>query len=111
MTFKNLSVFLSGALAAFAIAFLTSPGTVGSQPAPAKPPASRNGEMAPGASGTLPPAPEAPPVPASLGRRTTVVAATEKAAPAVVSISVRRRAVVAVNPFCQAPVFDVFGPR
>lgn len=133
MTFKNLSVFLSGALMAFAIAYLVSPGTAGSQPAPdmsprtadapapaARPsdpvprngdPVPRNGEMAPGASATLPPAPEAPPVPASLGRRTTVVAATEKAAPAVVSISVRKTAVVAVNPMFQDPFFDFFGPQ
>lgn len=113
MTFKNLSVFLSGALAAFAIAFLVSPGSVGSQPAPAKPPAPASAapSPAPGASGTLPPAPEAPPVPASLGRRTTVVAATEKAAPAVVSITVRKTAVVAVNPMFQDPFFDFFGPQ
>ena len=44
-------------------------------------------------------------------RRTAIVVATEKAAPAVVSVTVRRSAVVAYgNPFFQDPFFDFFGP-
>ncbi|MBW8889450.1 MAG: trypsin-like peptidase domain-containing protein [Fibrobacteres bacterium] len=45
-------------------------------------------------------------------RRTAIVVATEKAAPSVVSITVRRSAVVAYgNPFFQDPFFDLFGPQ
>jgi serine protease Do len=48
----------------------------------------------------------------SEARRTAIVTATEKAAPAVVSITVRRSAVVAYgNPFFQDPFFDFFGPQ
>jgi serine protease Do len=48
----------------------------------------------------------------SESRRTGIVVATEKAAPAVVSITVRRSAVVAYgNPFFQDPFFDFFGPQ
>jgi serine protease Do len=45
-------------------------------------------------------------------RRTAIVVATEKAAPAVVSVTVRRSSVVAYgNPFFQDPFFDFFGPQ
>jgi serine protease Do len=45
-------------------------------------------------------------------RRTAIVVATEKAAPSVVSVTVRRSAVVAYsNPFFQDPFFDLFGPQ
>lgn len=45
-------------------------------------------------------------------RRTAIVVATEKAAPCVVSVTVRRSAVVAYgNPFYQDPFFDFFGPQ
>ncbi|MEO6095806.1 MAG: trypsin-like peptidase domain-containing protein, partial [Fibrobacteria bacterium] len=45
-------------------------------------------------------------------RRTAIVVATERAAPSVVSITVRRSAVVAYgNPFFQDPFFDFFGPQ
>jgi serine protease Do len=45
-------------------------------------------------------------------RRTAIVVATEKAAPSVVSITVRRSAVVAYgNPFFQDPFFEFFGPQ
>src|SRR4051812_11200494 len=45
-------------------------------------------------------------------RRTAIVVATEKAAPAVVSITVRRTEVVAYgNSFFQDPFFDLFGPQ
>lgn len=48
----------------------------------------------------------------SEARRTAIVTATEKAAPSVVSITVRRSAVVAYgNPFFQDPFFDFFGPQ
>jgi len=47
----------------------------------------------------------------SASRRTGIVVATEKAAPAVVSITVRRSSVVAYgNPQFQDPFFDFFGP-
>jgi serine protease Do len=45
-------------------------------------------------------------------RRTAIVTAVEKAAPSVVSITVRRSAVVAYeNPFFQDPFFDFYGPQ
>jgi serine protease Do len=45
-------------------------------------------------------------------RRTAIVVATEKAAPSVVSVTVRRSAVVAYgNPFYQDPFFEFFGPQ
>ncbi|HKP94343.1 MAG TPA: trypsin-like peptidase domain-containing protein [Fibrobacteria bacterium] len=48
----------------------------------------------------------------SESRRTGIVVATEKAAPAVVSITVRRSTVVAYgNSFFQDPFFDFFGPQ
>jgi serine protease Do len=48
----------------------------------------------------------------SEARRTAIVTATETAAPSVVSITVRRSAVVAYgNPFFQDPFFDFFGPQ
>jgi serine protease Do len=48
----------------------------------------------------------------SEARRTAIVTATEKAAPSVVSITVRRSAVVAYgNSFFQDPFFDFFGPQ
>jgi serine protease Do len=69
-----------------------------------------------------PPAPAAPSASApaapaagsnpSDARRTAIVVATEKAAPAVVSVTVKRSAVVAYgNPFFQDPFFDFFGPQ
>lgn len=72
---------------------------------------------------SLPSATAAPAVPSASGvpaagsnpsdaRRTAIVVATEKAAPAVVSVTVRRSAVVAYgNPFFQDPFFDFFGPQ
>lgn len=117
MNLKNITVFLSGALAAFAMALLLSPKDGGSAPAPSASTASTSASAAGsgasvGAAGDdLPPARPVAPVDASAGRRTTVVAATEKAAPSVVSISVRTSAVVAVNPFYQDPFFDFFGPQ
>ncbi len=48
----------------------------------------------------------------SAARRTAVVVATEQAAPSVVSITVKRSAVVAYqNPFFQDPFFEFFGPQ
>lgn len=48
----------------------------------------------------------------SASRRTAIVAATEMAAPSVVSITVKRTAVVAYgNQFFQDPFFDFFGPQ
>ncbi|MEO7427418.1 MAG: trypsin-like peptidase domain-containing protein [Fibrobacteria bacterium] len=48
----------------------------------------------------------------SQSRRTAIVVATETAAPSVVSVTVRRSAVVAYgNPFFQDPFFDFFGPQ
>ena len=45
-------------------------------------------------------------------RRTAIVTATELAAPSVVSITVKRAAVVAYNnPFFQDPFFQFFGPQ
>jgi serine protease Do len=45
-------------------------------------------------------------------RRTAIVTATESAAPSVVSITVKRAAVVAYqNPFFQDPFFEFFGPQ
>ncbi len=111
MTLKNLTVFLFGALIAFALSMALAP-------APGS--AAGTGGSAAGTAGNaagtvrdpaLPPVQTTPPVPASEGRRTTLVAATEKAAPAVVSITVRRSAVVAYNPFYQDPFFDFFGPQ
>ena len=67
------------------------------------------------AAGTV--APLAPPINPqgsnpSDARRTAIVVATEKAAPAVVSVTVRRSAVVAYgNPFFQDPFFEFFGPQ
>jgi serine protease Do len=48
----------------------------------------------------------------SEARRTAIVVATEKAAPSVVSITVRKSSVVAYgNPYFQDPFFDFFGPQ
>src|SRR5690606_27421019 len=45
-------------------------------------------------------------------RRTAIVTATEKAAPSVGSITVKRSAMVAYgNPFFQDPFFEYFGPQ
>src|SRR5690606_16853244 len=45
-------------------------------------------------------------------RRPAIVTATEKAAPSVVSITVKRSAMVAYgNPFFQDPFFEYFGPQ
>ncbi len=46
----------------------------------------------------------------SNGRRNAIVMAVEKAAPAVVSITVKGSALVQTNPY-QDPFFDFFGPR
>jgi serine protease Do len=128
MNVKSVTVFLSGALAALGLLFLMAPAAVRAglegmdRPAvegealAAAPTSvaedSRTASNAPAAKGGSAPSPATPPpVPASAGRRTTLVAATEKAAPAVVSIMVRSSAVVAVNPFYQDPFFDFFGPQ
>jgi serine protease Do len=59
-----------------------------------------------------------PDAPASQGsspsdsRRTAIVTATETAAPSVVSVTVKRSAMVAYgNPFFQDPFFEYFGPQ
>ena len=73
-----------------------APGTPVPVPAPVSPAASAN------PNGSNP----------SDARRTAIVIATEKAAPSVVSITVRRTAVVAYgNPFFQDPFFEFFGPQ
>jgi serine protease Do len=66
---------------------------------------------APAAGQTSPPINPAGSNP-SEARRTAIVVATEKVAPAVVSVTVRRSAVVAYgNPFFQDPFFEFFGPQ
>lgn len=114
MTAKNITVFLSGALVAFGLAFTLAPkaADTASSPSPAAPsaqsiPVAQAAQVLPAASAPA----RGVPVPATEGRRTTLVAATEKAAPSVVSITVRRSAVVAYNPFYQDPFFDFFGPQ
>ncbi len=82
-------------------------------------PASQTGALQNGAPQTaVPPAvipqaatPQAGASP-SASRRTAIVTATELAAPSVVSITVKRTAVVSYgNPFFQDPFFDFFGPQ
>lgn len=70
--------------------------------------ASTTASSAPAASAAVSPVGSDP----SESRRTGIVVATERAAPAVVSITVRRSSVVAYgNPFFQDPFFDFFGPQ
>lgn len=113
MTAKNITVFLSGALVAFGLAFILSPKAAHTASSPSSASASPSSAAASSAvpASAAPSSPAAQPVPATEGRRTTIVAATEKAAPSVVSITVRRSAVVAYNPFYQDPFFDFFGPQ
>lgn len=79
--------------------------------------AATSSPAAPASTGT---ASQASPAPAAAAagsnpsdaRRTAIVVATEKAAPSVVSVTVRRSAVVAYgNPFFQDPFFEFFGPQ
>jgi serine protease Do len=89
MSIKNILLFAAGALTAG----LLAAANTASQPV--NPPAAS-------VNGSNP----------SDARRTAIVTATEKAAPSVVSITVRRSAVVAYgNPFFQDPFFDFFGPQ
>jgi serine protease Do len=79
--------------------------------------ATPSSQAATASASAAPAAPAATAAPAagsnpSDSRRTAIVVATEKAAPSVVSVTVRRSAVVAYgNPFFQDPFFEFFGPQ
>ncbi|MDB5102342.1 MAG: 2-alkenal reductase [Fibrobacteres bacterium] len=101
MNIKNASLISAGAAGALALAFTMGAGSV-AVPNPSTAPG--GGSYAAGSN----PAGSNP----SDARRTAIVVATEKAAPSVVSVTVRRSAVVAYgNPFFQDPFFDFFGPQ
>jgi serine protease Do len=92
--FLALSIAFSAVAGAAIATALAAPSPSAAQSAPAVPAAP--------AAGFNP----------SDARRTAIVVATEKAAPSVVSVTVRRSAVVAYgNPFFQDPFFDFFGPQ
>jgi serine protease Do len=99
MNFKN--AILALALVS-TVATLTRVAIPAATPESSAPPAAPAPAPAPNPNGSDP----------SAARRTAIVVATEKAAPSVVSITVRKASVVAYgNPYFQDPFFDFFGPQ
>lgn len=99
MSIKHVTLILAGFVAAAATAQAAPPTSLVASAVAAAPGVPSSG---PAQAGSDP----------SASRRTAIVAATEKAAPSVVSITVRRSAMVAYgNPQFQDPFFDFFGPQ
>jgi serine protease Do len=130
MNIKNIGLLLCGAAAALAFtrfepARHALDALSAGAPATSQGAASGNASVTSGSAlaglSSAAPAPASSPLPAQpaaagasidYSRRTAIVTAVEKAAPAVVSITVRRSAVVAYeNQFFQDPFFDFFGPQ
>jgi len=99
MGFRDAGLFIAGGVTVALLAFAMGAAPGASAPAVSAPAVSAPGTATQGSS------------PSDV-RRTAIVTATEKAAPSVVSITVKRSAMVAYgNPFFQDPFFEYFGPQ